>query len=1015
LQPPPGFRPATRIANHDLFFERVRRHETETNESDQPIVSEMERVDVTYAGSQQAEKTNVVWAGIHLTPREPGGRHVVVIAAMNLDAKPPRVPGEVASDDRSPLSRMNGSPRHLAVLANEPTARASGSTKEATATPDETDGESAAVQLVYPYDETFQLLRREHLEPAFRELYRGRKALIEKCQKLKPELEPRDVLSSPGKRMELQRPVWFLQSAEIRKKDDRQAVAAVLVELARADHSGQRIGLMYEGVKNIRLLAIDRKQVLALAETIDRRLSARPGGAPAIHVRWQKPVQCQNCYVSLALFPVRSADAEGGRRYYGLAQAAFQDEMAADVWDKLYGLFWWGIAIVLSAAGLAFACSLVFTRPLKQITATAQAVADANIDVDPAKSAWRKSVSSIVDRLPVKRHDEIGVLARTFRQMLQEVMEGQERLRKWNVELEQRVKERTVELEQANEELKVARDKAQELNRAKDAFLASVSHELRNPLNQVSGFCQLLEMTDLDNDQRADLEKIRAAGSQLLTLINDILDYQKIIMGGITLEPEEIAVPELVRQIGEAMAFPARDNGNQLEVHCDDRVPALYADEQRVRQVLLNLVGNACKLTHDGSVRLQASLEHEGERPVVRFDVIDTGRGMKPEEMAKLFRPFVKLSSKQGNRSGTGLGLVICKGFCDMMHGDISVQSVFGKGSTFTVRLPADTTQGPSVAPPATADKDSNAAPPEEASEEPTGEAETAEPARAKAAAVKHPRPPRQAVGDLPADKARMVLVVDDDPGVREMMHRYLEMQGFYVITAASGLEGLEMAKRLRPAVITLDAVMPGLDGWAVLAALRTDAETRDIPVIMVTISDEEQRGFSLGAAEFVSKPVDWEKLAGILAGFTGNKRDRSILVVDDEPEAREILRRNLEHDGWTVIEAEHGQAALRLLASEKPAAILLDLMMPVMDGFEFLAQYCQLAEWLSVPVVVVTAKDPAPEELERLEGLVVRVLHKGQYSHEDLLREIHRRVDRHIQFDKHVAKEEHDAPNISG
>jgi CheY-like chemotaxis protein len=223
------------------------------------------------------------------------------------------------------------------------------------------------------------------------------------------------------------------------------------------------------------------------------------------------------------------------------------------------------------------------------------------------------------------------------------------------------------------------------------------------------------------------------------------------------------------------------------------------------------------------------------------------------------------------------------------------------------------------------------------------------------------------------------------------------------------------MAKRLRPAVITLDAVMPGLDGWAVLAALRTDEETRDIPVIMVTISDEEQRGFSLGAAEFVSKPVEWEKLAGILAGFTGNKRDRSILVVDDEPEAREILRRNLEKDGWTVIEAEHGQAALSMLASEKPAAILLDLMMPVMDGFEFLAQYCQLAEWLSVPVVVVTAKDPTPEELERLDGLVVRVLHKGQYSYEDLLREIHRRVDKHIQSDKHVTKEERDVSHISG
>jgi len=334
-----------------------------------------------------------------------------------------------------------------------------------------------------------------------------------------------------------------------------------------------------------------------------------------------------------------------------------------------------------------------------------------------------------------------------------------------------------------------------------------------------------------------------------------------------------------------------------------------------------------------------------------------------------------------------------------MMHGDIAVKSEFGNGSTFTVRLPADTTKGRVETPTAETDEPQTPA---------TPDATPAEEAERPATERERPKPTPVTCSEvaglveakLPAGSARIVLVVDDDPNVREMMNRYLQTQGFRVITAGSGLEGLEVAKRMRLAVITLDAIMPGLDGWAVLAALRTDRETANIPVVMVTITDEEERGYSLGAAEFVTKPIDWERLSEILAKYTGNKRDRSILVVDDEPKDREILRRNLERDGWEVLEAEHGKAALELLATERPAAILLDLMMPVMDGFEFLAEYCQLAEWLSIPVVVTTAKDPTPEELERLEGLVVRVLQKGQYSYDDLLREIHRRVDKHIRSD---------------
>ena len=977
LEPPPGYRVAVQIANRDRFFRRVK----DLAAIGDPIVSGIERVDVTYAGAEQAEKANVIWAGTYLRP-DSNGRHVV-IAALNLDAPPPRNVTYTARDDRSPLTRMNGSPRHLAVFANQP----------------EVEGESVVDQLVYPYGEQFQLLRAEDVAPHFDKLYSD----------LRPELQPRDVLDYPAQDIKLRKPVYFLQSKTIPSQYYSKA-ATILADLAEG-RNGWRIGLLFGAkderqsgrVKNVRMLGISAEQIVALSETIDERLST--DGA-SVRVGWlnrRDPTECNKCSVRFVLFPVRSADREGGTRYIGLAMAAFKEELAADVWARMYGFIPYGILCVMFAATIAFASSLYFTRPLKQITDTAEGVADVNVDVDPAESGWRTSVSSILNQLPVKRRDEIGVLARAFRQMLEEVVKGHERLRKWNADLDQRVKDRTGELEEANKELREARDKAHELSRAKDAFLATVGHELRNPLNQVSGFCQLLELTDLNDEQQADLQKIRAAANQLLALINDILDYQKIILGGITLEPEDIQVSELLAEIGEAMTFQARENRNRLEVHCDDAVDILHADKQRVRQVLLNLVGNACKLTLDGSVALRASRIQEGGCDVIQFDVIDTGRGMTPDEQAKLFKPFVKLAARQGNRSGTGLGLVISQRFCDMMHGDITVESEFEKGSTFTVRLPVDTVGGhiPRSA------SDAEQTGPEPAPEEPKDIA--AERDRPTPSPITRSDASGAANAQLPAGSARIVLVVDDDPNVREMMHRHLESQGFRVISAADGLEGLEVAKRMRPAVITLDAIMPGLDGWAVLAALRTDQETAKIPVVMVTITDDEQRGFSLGAAEFVAKPIDWGRLSEVLAKYTGNKRDRSILIVDDESKDREILRRNLERDGWDVLEAEHGKAALEILATEHPAAILLDLMMPVMDGFEFLAEYCQLAEWLSIPIVVLTAKDPTPEELERLEGSVVRVLQKGQYSNDELLREIHRRVDKHILANRRKTKEEHD------
>jgi signal transduction histidine kinase/CheY-like chemotaxis protein len=1025
----PSLVKVTQVANRDAFLKEIEadlwkvqqtaQEDPEKTTRNRTIVSAIERVDVSLQGVHEPEKVTVLWAGTHVkgSSSDPTSQHVVIIAALDLEA---RLPANISSsgDDQSPLRGMTSDPRHLAVLANQPAA-----------------GQEFTPQLlVFPWEEDQQLISESDLVTSLTALYtRKRNDVMSECKAASQQdgtkVSPRYVINYPGKELPLLRPLWYMQSSDLfteakldglpNTQEDRLArvVEPVLEEFAAAKPRGSRFGRLLGGVKNFRLLARSRDDAYALAKEINARLEQEwakaEGSFKKVDVHWYRPVRCGVGYVHFVLFPVRSDNSEGGQRFYGLAQVAFAEEMAADVADKMWGLVWWCCTFVLAAAGLGFVFSQFLARPLKQITATAQAVAETKVDLDPANGAWRDDISNIARQLPVRRRDEIGVLARVFAQMLDEVIEGHERLRELNAGLDRRVRERTEELEAANNELKAARDKAHELSRAKDAFLASVSHELRNPLNQVSGFCQLIEMTDLSDEQRADLQKIRMAASQLLTLINDILDYQKIIMGGITLEPSAISVSRLLEEVRDAMKFQFPENGNHLEMHCGEDVGELFADQQRVRQVLLNLTSNACKLTRNGTISLRASRVPGDDGDVIVFDVIDTGRGMTPDEQSKLFRPFVKFASKQGNQSGTGLGLVICKGFCEMMHGSISLRSEYGKGSTFTVRLPADTVKGRVVKPASSGDDSATRT---STSETSAGEMEHERQREQPGLVIdRHAARDDMSEARIPAGSARIVLVVDDDANVREMMHRYLETQGFRVITAADGFEGLELAKRMRPAVITLDAIMPGLDGWAVLAALRTDRDTSSIPVVMVTITDDEKRGYSLGAAEFVSKPIDWDRLSKVLANYTGEKRDRSILVVDDQAEDREILRRNLERDGWSVLEAEHGKAALELLATERPAAILLDLMMPVMDGFEFLAEYCQLAEWLSIPVVVITAKDPSPEELTRLEGSVVRVLQKGRFSHDELLREIHRRVDKHIRTATSQTKEEHDAQNTGG
>ncbi len=727
------------------------------------------------------------------------------------------------------------------------------------------------------------------------------------------------------------------------------------------------------GVRRVRLRAATLAEAKRLAEDIEKIAGSS--------IAWSDPIDMQKFAIN-----VQPINVPGSRQIAGqsssanpapflyLVRTVAKNEISGAVDADLKLLCW--VTSVGSLAALIAALSLAyyFTQPIRGVASAADEIGE--LDLTREDDAER--VRQLLRTLPTNRGDETGQLAVRFSRMIEQILQANAALRVKQTELQQAKDTLDLQVQLKTRELKDETERAQDANQAKSVFLATVSHDMRQPLHIFFTHAQLLRESELTEEQQQSVELIYKNARRLKFLINDILDYQRIIGGEIDLMPEEVDVQPMLQDIANDFQEGAAERNNDLIVRCE--APGeMVVDRSRLERVLVNLLSNACKFTRGGKIEISTHTAGDG---LIEFRVRDEGQGMTAAQQAKIFQPL--MSSRHRGNDGTGLGLFICKALTEKMGGSICFESIEGRGTTFHIVLPRTYT--------ASSDQPSDA---------------NREPALPIILPAKFspqrpvPASAQQLASVLPVAKVSSrrgrptALVIDDEDQARKVLANMLHELGYETLLASGGRQGIAMASEHCPDLITLDVIMPDMSGWDVLSQIKLNPLTEDIPVIVVTVLAAEESGNVLGADGFLTKPFKFSSLSSTVQKSLRGTGSGEVLVVDDDADCRRDLRKLLQSCGWSVVEACDGEDALEQIAHRRPDLAIIDLNMPKMDGFTLIDILRQKEDTEQLPIVVLSAVELSAAERQRLESTTSRFFGKGGVNLNMLNIEISRLVRR--------------------